>query len=270
MTRPLFALALLAVGFANAPAQVPVAGTTRVEWTVGGVKREALVAAPAAAKASPSPLVFAFHGHGGSMTNVARAHAFHKHWPEAVCVYPQGLPTPSKLVDPDGKKAGWQHTAGEQAGRDLAFFDAMLKTIKADYKIDEKRVFVTGHSNGGRFTHLLMAERGDGFAAFAPSASIAAGLVKGYKAKPYLHVAGETDQLVPFAAQQRTIAAVKALNGCAAEGKDWAKAGVVTGVRYESKGGTPVVTLTYPGDHAFPAADAVPLVVRFFQENPGK
>ncbi len=196
-----------------------MAGTTRVEWTVDGVKREALVAAPAAAKASPSPLVFAFHGHGGSMTNVARAHGFHKHWPEAVCVYPQGLPTPSKLVDPDGKKAGWQHNAGEQKDRDLAFFDAMLKTVKADYKIDEKRVYVTGHSNGGRFTHLLMAERGDVFAAFAPSASVAAGLVKGYKAKPYLHVAGETDQLVPFAAQQRTIAAVKALNGCAAEGE---------------------------------------------------
>jgi polyhydroxybutyrate depolymerase len=270
VTRVLFALALLAVFLTGAPAQVPVPGTTRVEWTVGGVKREALVAAPAAAKSNPSPLVFAFHGHGGSMTNVARAHAFHKHWPEAVCVYPQGLPTVSKLVDPEGKKAGWQHNAGETADRDLAFFDAVLKTLKADYKIDEKRVYVTGHSNGGRFTHLLMAERGDTFAAFAPSASVAGGLTKGYKAKPYLHVAGEKDQLVAFASQQRTVAAMRALNGCAEEGKAWAKAGTVTGVRYESKGGPPVVELTHPGDHAFPAADAVPLIVRFFKENPGK
>lgn len=270
MTRALFALALFAVFLAGAPAQVPVPGTTRVEWTVGGVKREALIAAPAAAKASPSPLVFAFHGHGGSMTNVARAHAFHKHWPEAVCVYPQGLPTPGKLTDPEGKKAGWQHTTGEQKDRDLAFFDAMLKTLTADYKIDAKRIYVTGHSNGGRFTQLLWAERGDVFAAFAPSASVATGLVKGYKAKPYLHVAGETDQLVSFAAQQRSVAAVKALNGCADEGKAWAKAGTVVGTRYDSKGGTPVVTLIHPGDHAFPAADAVPLIVRFFKENPGK
>ena len=268
MTRTLFALAVLTVVLAGAPAQV--AGTARVEWTVGGVKREALVAAPAAAKASPAPLVFAFHGHGGSMTNVARGHAFHTHWPEAVCVYPQGLPTPGKLTDPEGKKAGWQHTAGEQKDRDLAFFDAMLKTLKADYKIDEKRIYVTGHSNGGRFTQLLWAERGDTFAAVAPSASVAAGLLKGLTAKPCLHVAGETDQLVPFAAQQRTIAAVKALNGCAAEGKEWAKAGTLVGTRYESKGGTPVVTLTHPGDHAFPAAAAVPLVVRFFKENAGK
>ncbi|MBN9518649.1 prolyl oligopeptidase family serine peptidase [bacterium] len=264
MSRVVVALLGFAAVLAPAPAQV-TEGPTRREWTVGGVTREALVVAPAAAKTTPSPVLFDFHGHGGTMGNSARAHAFHKHWPEAICVYPQGLPTPGKLTDPDGKKAGWQHTKGEQGDRDLVFFDAMLESLKAGYRVDEKRVYVTGHSNGGRFTYLLWAARGDVFAAVAPSASPWLGKA-GVTPKPCLHVAGEKDQLVPFAVQQRTMAGVRELNGCADDGKEWAKAGTVVGTRYESKTGTPFVSLIYPGTHAFPAADAVPLIVRFFKE----
>lgn len=268
MSRALLALPLLTL--ALPAAGQPAAEPKRVEWTVGGAKREALVAAPAAAKTTPSPVVFDFHGHGGTMGIVARTHAVHKAWPEAICVYPQGLPTPGKLTDPEGKKNGWQHGTGEQGDRDLAFFDEMLKTLKADYKLDEKRIYVTGHSNGGRFTHVLWAERGDVFAAVAPSASTAGPVAKGFKAKPCLHVAGEADPLVKYAGQQFTMAAVKTLNGCAAEGKSWATAGKLVGTIYESKTGTPFVSLIHTGGHEFLAADAVPLIVRFFKENPGQ
>ena len=41
----------------------------RREWNVDGVVREALVYVPAKAKSEASPVVFAFHGHGGSMNN---------------------------------------------------------------------------------------------------------------------------------------------------------------------------------------------------------
>ena len=46
----------------------------------------------------------------------------------------------------------------------------MLARLKTDYKVDDKRIYSTGHSNGGGFTYLLWAARGDVFAAFAPSA----------------------------------------------------------------------------------------------------
>ena len=39
----------------------------------------------------------------------------------------------------------------------------MLKSLKQDYKVDEKRIFSTGHSNGGGFTYLLWSERPDVF-----------------------------------------------------------------------------------------------------------
>ncbi len=36
----------------------------------------------------------------------------------------------------------------------------LLARLKQDYRVDEMRVYATGHSNGGSFTHLLWAERG--------------------------------------------------------------------------------------------------------------
>ena len=250
-----------------AGASAHAAGPSPKEWTVGGVKREALVSAPASAKDRPAPVVFAFHGHGGTMKNAARTFAYHRHWPEAICVYMQGLPTPGKLTDPEGKRPGWQHNRGEQGDRDLKFFDAVLKSLKAEYKIDDKRIYATGHSNGGRFTYLLWAERGDVFAAVAPSGSPAGGLFKDLKPKPCLHVAGEKDQLVSFASQKRTMDVIRKINGCGETGKPWDKSGTLTGTEYPSTAGSPLVTLIYPGPHRFPSEDAPKLIVKFFQQH---
>ncbi|MBN2161506.1 MAG: hypothetical protein JXR25_02185 [Pontiellaceae bacterium] len=60
------------------------------EWEIDGVKREALVWMPASSEVLP-PLVFVFHGHGGSMRNGARSFRIHEIWPEAIVVYMQAL-----------------------------------------------------------------------------------------------------------------------------------------------------------------------------------
>ncbi len=234
----------------------------RVEWKVDGVAREALVAAPSRPGEGRPPLVFAFHGHGGTMRNAARTFAFHERWPEAVVVYPQGLPTPGRLTDPEGKRPGWQHGAGEQGDRDLTFFDAMLATMKEKHRIDEDRVYATGHSNGGAFTYLLWGTRGAALAAVAPSAAAGSRSLAVAKPLPALHVAGEKDALVTFAMQQRAIAAIRTLNGCEAAGKDWAPGCTI----YASPKGAPVVTFIHPGTHKYPD-EAPPLIVRFFKEH---
>ena len=243
----------------------------KVEWKVGDATREALVHAPGKAEKEACPLVFVFHGHGGTMKHSAAKMAVHEHWSEAICVYPQGLNTPGKLTDPEGKKTGWQSNAKEQDDRDLQFFDEMLKSLRKDYKVDDKRVYVTGHSNGGRFTHLLWAERGDVFAAVAPSGSTAGPLTKAFKPKPCLHIAGETDPLVKFEWQKQTMDAVRKLNGCEAEGKPWDKAKEPAGTLYppKEKDGSPFVALTYPGGHAFPA-DAPKRITAFFKDHAKK
>jgi polyhydroxybutyrate depolymerase len=254
--------AALTLVIASVACTASAAEPVRRTWTVDGTTREALVYAPPAAKTTPTPVVFAFHGHGGTMQNSARRFAYHAHWPQAVVVYPQGLNTPGRLTDPEGKKPGWQSAAGDQKDRDLKFFDAVLASLKADYRVDEKRVYATGHSNGGGFTYLLWAARPDVFAAVAPSAATAGKVQKELTPLPVLHVAGEKDELVKFDWQKRTLEALRELNGCGADGQRWAGRCTL----YPSKGGTPVVAYIHPGDHTFPT-DAPPVIVKFFKEH---
>jgi polyhydroxybutyrate depolymerase len=234
-------------------------------WDVDGVKREGLVVAPAKKTAGKVPLVFDFHGHGGTARHAARVHHIHENWPEAVVVYMQGLNTPGKLTDPEGKKTGWQHGPGDQNDRDLKFFDAVLASVKKDYPIDEQRIYATGHSNGGAFTYLLWAKRGDTFAAFAPVAAAAGLYFREAKPKPLFHAASEKDPLVTFAMQKRTLDHVQKLNGCDDKGEEWAKGCE----RFPSKKGTPVVIYLHEEGHKYP--EVTPgLIVRFFQEHAKK
>lgn len=235
----------------------------QVHVKVGDITRKALVYAPPTASKTEAPVVFAFHGHGGSAENAAKDFNYQKHWPQAITVYMQGLPIPG-TTDPAGKRAGWQHEVGELEDRDLKFFDQTLARLKKDYKVDASQIYTTGHSNGGGFTYLLWAAREDTFAAVAPSSvSIANRDVKELKPKPALHVAGEKDETAPYDKQQKLMKAIQKLNGCDSKGKPWEKQGTI----YPSAGGTPFVALVHPGGHQF-WEEAPKLIVRFFKEHP--
>jgi len=239
------------------------------EWTVDGVARKGLVHVPMTGRTEPAPVVFVFHGHGGTMAHAARTMAFHVQWPEAIVVYLQGLNTPGKLTDLEGKRPGWQPGRGDQDDRDLKLFDTVFKSLKSDFKVDESRVYATGHSNGGSFTYLLWATRGDVFAAMAPSAAVPGREIRNLSPKPALHVAGENDPLVKWEWQKLTMDALRKLNGCEAQGKEWASSGNLKGTLYPSSKETPVVTLISPGDHKFPS-EAPALIVKFFKEHAKK
>lgn len=254
----LAALALCCTGHRAVAAE----NLPRQEWRIGDATREALLYIPAAAKEAPYPLVFVFHGHGGTMRNAANTFAIERHWPEALVVYMQGLNTPGVLTDLEGKNPGWQRQPSDQNDRDLKFFDAVLATLKQDYRVDERRIYVIGHSNGGAFTYLLWATRGNLFAAVAPSGAAARGqTLADLRPKPVLHIAGEKDNLVRFEWQKRMMDQLRKLNACE-EGKAWEQWCTL----YPSKSGNPVVTCIYPGGHQFPK-EAVPIIVKFFKEH---
>jgi polyhydroxybutyrate depolymerase len=241
--------------------QVATAGELeRRTWNVDGVTREALISIPAAAASgAAAPVVFAFHGHGGSMAQASRSFPIHQHWSEAIVVYPQGLPTRGRLADPEGKWPGWQGMAGSESDRDLKFFDAMLVSVRAEFHVDDKRIYATGHSNGGLFTYLLWAERGDVFAAFAPSAAILSRGFQKFQPKPVLHIGSPQDPLVKFAWQERMIDFVLRLDGCGPRQPE--ATGYTT---YTSATGADVATYLHGGGHRYPAA-APELIVKFFQ-----
>ncbi|MFO0827502.1 MAG: prolyl oligopeptidase family serine peptidase [Phycisphaerales bacterium] len=237
---------------------------THRTYRVEGAVRDAVLWIPPKDKipATGAPVVFVFHGHGGSAFNASRQFALHTLWPEALIVYPQGLPTVAPLVDPQGKERGWQLTIGSNDDRDLKFFDAMLAALDKECPIDRSRIYCTGHSNGGGFTYLLWQARPDVFAAVAPSAAAAMRPAETLKPLPVMHMAGEKDPLVRYEWQVKTMDAVQKLNGCNPTGTPWAEHATI----HESRTGTPLVRYVHPGGHEF-VKDAAPLIVRFFKEH---
>ena len=132
-------VALLLLPGLSARAMSP-ANLQEMQWILDGVTRTALVYIPATARTHPAPLVFVFHGHGGSSRNAVNSFALDRNWPEAISVYMQGLNTPGQLTDPEGNRPGWQAALGDHGDRDLKFFDAVLARLQQDYRVDPKRI----------------------------------------------------------------------------------------------------------------------------------
>ena len=256
-------LVWLVLAIVSASSTARAVEPTPTKWTVDGVEREALVFLPSTSSKSKPPVIFAFHGHGGNIQFAARGMAFQNFWPEAIVVYPQGLPTPGIIMDQKGEKPGWQRDAGQQSDRDLKFVDAIVATLRQKYSIDDARVYATGFSNGGLFTYLLLSQRPNVFAAFAPGGAALMRSVPLTKPSPVFHYGGEKDQLARFSRQQETIEQLRKFNGCAAQGEPCGSNCTI----YPSTKGARVATFIHPFGHIYPP-QVTPLIVKFFQEHP--
>jgi polyhydroxybutyrate depolymerase len=240
-------------------------GPTTMTWTIGMDQREALVYPPSSNIAGVThPLVFVFHGHGGTMQGAAQGAHIETLWPDAIVVYPQGLATWSP-TDHSGVHSGWQvekNEAHNVGNRDLEFFDAMVATMRQTYAVDDKRIYATGFSNGAIFSYLLWAERGNVLAALG----ICAG-----RLWPSEHltvpravavIAGQNDQTVPFLDQLQSINLARQIDSALGPGLPCGQGCTF----YPSATHTPVLTHIHPGGHIYPAwAPAV--FVQFFKNH---
>jgi polyhydroxybutyrate depolymerase len=224
---------------------------------VDGVQRQALISAAKADK--PAPLVLAFHGYGGNMRRASEIFRLHEHWPEAVIVYMQGLPSLNPR-DPSNQRAGWDVMKPPPENRDVKFVDALLTDLKKSHKFDEKQVFALGHSNGGRFSYLLWAERADTFRAFSMCGSNSVGFDSLLKQKSAFLIAGKNDSTVPFANQEKTANLLKGLL------KVDAALDLSLGSYKSYKGANNLQLATYfhSGGHEYPA-DAGRMAANFFR-----
>jgi len=233
----------------------------RLTLDVGGVTREAIVTLNSQpAPAAGSPLVFAYHGHGGNSRSALRTFNLHQHWPEAIIVYPQGIPGVKGITDKEGIKNGWQKNPGELDDRDVKFFDALLKSVTARHKVDSKRIYAMGHSNGSRFVCVLWKMRGDAFAAVATSGGQGGLMLRDARHLPVLAIAGEKDEVVPFNGQKRSLDALARWYGV--DRMKTARDGYLE--RLQGQDGIELVTFFHPGGHAWPK-DASTQIVKFFQ-----
>ena len=199
------------------------------------------------------------------MQTMYRTRNFQKLWPEAIVVCPQGLNTVGLLTDPQGKKSGWSMDPITETNRDLQFFDTMLQKLRADYNIDRRRIYATGHSNGGGFTYLLWATRPNEFTAFAPTATTAGKLTTQLNTpKPAFHLIGKNDPLVKPIMQKLTYNWVLKLNACL-------KIGIQIDsniTHYSSKNGNDVTLFFHEGGHQYPKI-ANSAIINFFKSQNG-
>jgi len=95
------------------------------------------------------PLVFVFHGDGGTGKNLRSSFKLEAAANGgAIFVYPDGA---NRTWDVDSKAA---------ANADIKFFDAMVAELSKTYCVDTKKIFATGFSRGAYFANQLGCRRG--------------------------------------------------------------------------------------------------------------
>jgi poly(3-hydroxybutyrate) depolymerase len=122
-----------------------------------------LIHVPEQLPPGPVPLVVTVHGLAGN----AKQHLSQTHWTEIADR--EGF----LVAAPNGRRS-WDNSQGSA---DVAFIRDVVADVRARDCVDDRRIYITGHSNGGFMTHRLACESGDLFAA---GASYAAGDVSGF------------------------------------------------------------------------------------------
>jgi polyhydroxybutyrate depolymerase len=192
-------LVLLALtGIAVSAAAPP--RSTRHEIQAGGLSRSyRLHAPPSLDKSRPAPLVLVFHGGRGDGESVERLTGFDALADREgfLVAYPDGF---GKQWN-DGRDVADFETYRKGVD-DVAFVSALIDAIAKEHAVDPRRVFATGISNGGIFSHYLGARLSTRIAAIAP---VAGGVAEPFRARfeperpvSVLILNGTEDPLVPY------------------------------------------------------------------------
>lgn len=240
-------------------------GTKSLEsWNVNGETRTALVYMPEFSASNKSPLIYIWHGHGGTAENFYQRVPIYKTWPEAIVVFPQGLKSKAPY-DIHAERTGWQYSFGDYGDRDIKFFDKMHNHFMNTQAIDITKVHSMGSSNGGQFTYMLLKKRGYIFASVAPAISASIG-GHGYvnidlPDVPILHITGRKER--SYANQKALV--MKIVDERASQPpKQWKD--VTTSQHYVSPKGD-LVWYVHSQGHRWRTKDTS-LVVDFFKSYP--
>jgi polyhydroxybutyrate depolymerase len=147
-------------------------------------------------------LVIALHGGGGSgeqfeatslLTQKANASGF-------IVVYPDGVKSTGALQARTWNAGGCCDYARDHNIDDINFIRQLINSLVSTYKINPKKVYATGHSNGGMLSYRLACEMADKITAIAVSGCTMVVLqpCNPSRAVPVLHMHSELDEHVPL------------------------------------------------------------------------
>ena len=147
----------------------------------------------------PAPVVLALHGAMMNGSMMAAFSGLSEKADEAgfLVVYPNGTGVANLLLT--WNCGGLLGKLAENQPDDVAFVAALLDDLATVVRVDPKRVYAAGMSNGGMMCYRLAAELSDRIAAIAPvGGTMAIGTCKPKRPVPVIHFHGTDDQLVPF------------------------------------------------------------------------
>jgi polyhydroxybutyrate depolymerase len=168
--------------------------------TMGKLERTYLVHVPPKYdRNTPVPVVLIFHGGASNAEQMVRFCGLNVTADEAgfLAVYPSGSGRlPAALTWNGGNCCGY---AAAQNIDDVAFVRAILDDLAAAAKIDTKRVYATGMSNGAIFCYRLADELSERIAAIAPvSGTMGSETCHPARPVPVIHFHGTADEFVLF------------------------------------------------------------------------
>jgi polyhydroxybutyrate depolymerase len=192
--------ALLMLTLAVGPTDSLGPGDHTRTLTVGDRKRTYVVHLPKSYDGKkPYPVVLVYHGGGSNAEQMVKFCGLNEKADKAgfVTVYPSGTGKFAKALTWNGGNCcGY---AMENKVDDVAFTRALLDDLAKVVKVDAKRVYATGMSNGAIMAYRLAAELSDRIAAIAPVAG-PMGMEKcnPIRPVPVMHFHGTDDQFAPF------------------------------------------------------------------------
>ena len=193
----IFALAVALLGFLQPPAP----GLHRSTFPLEG--RDPMPYAIAIPRGydgqDARPLVLALHPGGGRIPYYGAAFVEQ--------IVGRGLDSVhAVIVAPDCPTQAWTDPIADQAVM------ALLARVLADYRIDRRRILVTGFSLGGRGTWFMASHHADVFtAAIAMAAPTGDETLDRLATIPTYVIHSREDQVVPFAPAERTARALEKL-----------------------------------------------------------
>ena len=147
----------------------------------------------------PTPILFAFHGFGGSNNFIMNSAEFNEIADQEnfIVVYPQGSLILNLL-------AHWNVGGFTQISNtdDVAFVDYLISSLSEMYNINLDRVYATGMSNGGFMSFLLACQLSNKIAAIASvTGSMTTQTLNEcdpQREVPILQIHGTNDPIVPY------------------------------------------------------------------------
>ncbi len=171
----------------------------------------------------PAPVVLALHGAAMNGPMMVWFSGLNKTSEKEgfIVVYPSGTGTGPFLTWNAG---GFKGKMAEGKADDVAFIGKLLDDLATVVRVDEKRVYACGMSNGGMMCYRLAAELSDRIAAIAPVAgTIAIEESKPKRPVPVIHLHGTKDTIVPFEMAKGKTPAFMKLKGVEESVQTWVK-----------------------------------------------